>query len=266
MGPILRLVLCTVLKQINPINMKSMIRFFSLIFCFTLGFSKVSAQESSSQNSLTPAEITAGWQLLFDGKSTSGWHLYNEGKIKSAWNVINGELICDPNTEKVERGDLVSDNRYKNFDFCFEWKISEAGNSGVFINVQEAPEFPTAWTTGPEYQLLDNANMPKDYLLDGKHAAGCVYSLSPLLNEVQPKPNGQWNQSRIVQQNGVITFWLNGIETGHEDMKTDRWKQLIAGSKLGNFPSFGKAIQGKIAFQDWSKGVALRNIKIKELQ
>lgn len=246
--------------------MKTSLRLILLFFCFSFGFSKVSAQEFDANNRLNTDEIAAGWQLLFDGKTTSGWHLYNEGKIKSAWNVKNGELVCDPNIEKVERGDLVSDNQYKNFDFSFEWKISEAGNSGVFINVQEAAEFPTAWTTGPEYQLLDNANMSMEYLQDGKHSAGCVYSLSPLLNEVQPKPSGQWNQSRILQQNGVITFWLNGIETGHEDMKTDRWKQLIAGSKLGNFPSFGKAIQGKIAFQDWSKGVALRNIKIKEIQ
>ncbi len=246
--------------------MKTSLRLILLFFCFSFGFSKVYAQEFDANNRLNTDEIAAGWQLLFDGKTTSGWHLYNEGKIKSAWNVKNGELVCDPNIEKVERGDLVSDNQYKNFDFSFEWKISEAGNSGVFINVQEAPEFPTAWTTGPEYQLLDNANMPKDYLVDGKHSAGCVYSLSPLLNEVQPKPSGQWNHSRILQQNGVITFWLNGIETGHEDMKTERWKQLIAGSKLGNFPSFGKAIQGKIAFQDWSKGVALRNIKIREIQ
>jgi hypothetical protein len=246
--------------------MKTSLRLILLFFCFSFGFSKVYAQEFDANNRLNTDEIAAGWQLLFDGKTTSGWHLYNEGNIKSAWNVKNGELVCDPNIEKVERGDLVSDNQYKNFDFSFEWKISEAGNSGVFINVQEAPEFPTAWTTGPEYQLLDNANMPKDYLVDGKHSAGCVYSLSPLLNEVQPKPSGQWNHSRILQQNGVITFWLNGIETGHEDMKTDRWKQLIAGSKLGNFPSFGKAIQGKIAFQDWSRGVALRNIKIREIQ
>jgi hypothetical protein len=246
--------------------MKTSLRLILLFFCFSFGFFKVSAQEFDANNRLNTDEIAAGWQLLFDGKTTSGWHLYNEGKIKSAWNVKNGELVCDPNIEKVERGDLVSDNQYKNFDFSFEWKISEAGNSGVFINVQEAPEFPTAWTTGPEYQLLDNANMPNDYLVDGKHSAGCVYSLSPLLNEVQPKPSGQWNHSRILQQNGVITFWLNGIETGHEDMKTERWKQLIAGSKLGNFPSFGKAIQGKIAFQDWSKGVALRNIKIREIQ
>jgi hypothetical protein len=223
------------------------------------------SQNDKSHNYLTSIEKQTGWQLLFDGLTIDGWHLYNEGKIKSAWSVQNGELVCDPSTEKVQRGDLVSDKAYKNFDLRFEWKISERGNSGVFINVQEALEFPTAWTTGPEYQLLDNANMPKDYLKDGKHVAGCVYSLSTLLHEVQPRPAGQWNTSRIVQQNGVITFWLNEIQTGHEDMKTERWKQLIAASKLGNFPSFGKAIQGKIAFQDWSKGVALRNIKIKEL-
>jgi hypothetical protein len=234
--------------------------FFSALSCICY------SQEKTSSNTITEVENQSGWTLLFDGKTTNGWHLYNEGKIKSAWAVKDGELICDPNTEKVVRGDLVSDKQYENFDFRFEWKISEAGNSGVFINVQEAAEFPTAWTTGPEYQLLDNGNMPKDYLLDGKHAAGCVYSLSPLLNEVQPNPSGQWNSSRILQENGVITFWLNGIETGHEDMKTERWKQLIAGSKLGNFPSFGKAIHGKIAFQDWSKGVALRNIKIKEIK
>jgi hypothetical protein len=246
--------------------MKISLTSVALFFCFSFSTIQLLAQDSASHNSLTPAEMKAGWQLLFDGKTTSGWHLYNDGNIKSAWAVLNGELVCDPNTEKVQRGDLVSDQNFKDYDFRFEWKISEAGNSGVFINVQEGTEFPTAWVTGPEYQLLDNANMPKDYLKDGKHAAGCVYSLSPLLHEVQPKPFGQWNSSRIVQQNAVITFWLNGIETGHEDMKTERWKQLIAGSKLGNFPSFGKAFQGKIAFQDWSKGIALRNIKIKEIK
>lgn len=246
--------------------MKTTFTSIFLLFCFAFATPKLLAQELVTHNSLTPAEIESGWQLLFDGKTISGWHLYNEGKIQSAWTVRNGELLCDPNIEKVERGDLVSDQIFTDYDFSFEWKISEAGNSGVFINVQEAPEFPTAWTTGPEYQLLDNANMPKDYLKTGKFSAGCVYSLSPLLHEVQPKPAGQWNTSRILQQNGVITFWLNGIETGHEDMKTEHWKQLIAASKLGNFPSFGKAIQGKIAFQDWSKGVALRNIKIKKIK
>ncbi|MFM1791968.1 MAG: hypothetical protein RLZZ252_322, partial [Bacteroidota bacterium] len=112
--------------------MKTSLRLILLFFCFSFGFSKVYAQEFfDANNRLNTDEIAAGWQLLFDGKTTSGWHLYNEGNIKSAWNVKNGELVCDPNIEKVERGDLVSDNQYKNFDFSFEWKISEAGNSGV---------------------------------------------------------------------------------------------------------------------------------------
>jgi len=37
-------------------------------------------------NVLTPAEKTAGWQLLFDGKTTGGWHGYN-GKATPAWSI-----------------------------------------------------------------------------------------------------------------------------------------------------------------------------------
>jgi hypothetical protein len=224
------------------------------------------SQKIENQNTLTEEESKEGWALLFDGKTTKGWHLYNEGNIQSAWSAAGGELVCDPNTEKVVRGDLVSDKAYDNYDLTFEWKITKGGNSGVFINVQEAAEFPTAWTTGPEYQLLDNANASSHNLKDGKRLSGCIYSLSPLKNKVQSKKFGEWNTSRILQQNGQITFWLNGVLTGQEDMKSSRWKELVAESNLGKFPSFGKATSGKIAFQDWANGVSLRNIKIKELE
>jgi hypothetical protein len=89
--------------------------------------------------------------------------------------------------------------------------------------------------------------------------------LSPLKNKVQSKKFGEWNTSRILQQNGQITFWLNGVLTGEEVINSDHWKELVAASNLGKFPSFGKAISGRISFQDWAKGVSLRNIKIKEL-
>ena len=224
------------------------------------------SQKTENQNTLTEEENKEGWALLFDGKTTKGWHIYNEGNIQSAWSATGGELVCDPNTEKVVRGDLISDKAYDNYDLTFEWKITKGGNSGVFINVQEAAEFPTAWVTGPEYQLLDNANASSHNLEDGKRLAGCIYSLSPLKNKVESKKFGEWNTSRILQQNGEITFWLNGILTGQEDMKSSRWKELVTGSNLGKFPSFGKATNGKIAFQDWANGVSLRNIKIKELK
>lgn len=237
------------------------------LLCFVLLTNfKVLAQFNSIPNTLTDTEKQQGWSLLFDGQTLEGWHLYNLGKIPSSWTVKNGELVCDPNTDNVQRGDLVSDQEFENFDFQFEWKIAKGGNSGAFINVQENPENPTAWTTGPEYQLLDNANMTKDYLSNGKHSAGCIYSLFELTNPVTPFPAGKWNNSRIVQQNGMITFWLNGILTGHADMKSANWNELVSKSKLGNFPFFGKALKGKIAFQDWVGGVALRSIKIKVVQ
>jgi hypothetical protein len=236
---------------------------WSCMLIFSMGLVSYS-QNTGNQNTLTADEIKEGWELLFDGKTTNGWHIYNEGAIQSAWSVAEGELVCDPNTENVVRGDLVSDRSYENYDLTFEWKITKGGNSGIFINVQEAAEFPTAWTTGPEYQLLDNGNASSHDLKDGKRLSGCIYSLSPLKNKVQPKKFGEWNTSRILQQNGQITFWLNGVLTGQEDMKSSRWKELVAGSNLGKFPSFGKATSGKIAFQDWAKGVSLRNIKIKE--
>ena len=47
----------------------------------SLGASGPAAAQSDARcatvNVLTAAERTAGWQLLFDGKSTAGWHGYN---------------------------------------------------------------------------------------------------------------------------------------------------------------------------------------------
>jgi hypothetical protein len=219
---------------------------------------------SEQHNILSDQEIKEGWKLLFDGTSTKGWHLFNMGDIPSAWSVDSGRLVCNPHAKNVKHGDLVTDKAYDNFDLMFEWKISKGGNSGLFINVQESPEYATTWATGPEYQLLDNTNN-EEHGKDPMRIAGSLYGMTDIKNNATPKPYGDWNQSRIVQQNGKITFWLNGIVTVQEDLNSDRWKDLLAKSSLGKFPSFGKATNGKLALQDWTNGVSFRDIKIKSL-
>jgi hypothetical protein len=219
---------------------------------------------SHQHNQLSDQEKKDGWTLLFDGKTINGWHLYNMGNMPSAWVVDSGNLVCNPHAKNVKHGDLVSDKEYKNFDLMFDWKISKAGNSGVFINVQESPEYGTAWQTGPEYQLLDNANN-EEHGKDRMRMAGSLYGMTEIKNNAMPKLFGEWNQARIVQQNGKITFWLNGVVAVEEDINSDRWKDLVAKSSLGKFPAFGKATTGKLALQDWTDGVAFRDIKIKEL-
>jgi hypothetical protein len=132
----------------------------------TLGLSSF-VGTNNEPNQLSEQEKKEGWTLLFDGKTTNGWHLYNKGKIPMAWIIQNNELYCKPDTFTVEHGDLVTDKEYQNFDLRFEWKITVGGNSGVFFNVVEKESNPTAWSTGPEYQLLDTkhdyeANVKKE--------------------------------------------------------------------------------------------------------
>ncbi|HTR30302.1 MAG TPA: DUF1080 domain-containing protein [Puia sp.] len=212
-------------------------------------------------NQLTDQEIKAGWKLLFDGKTTDGWHLYNRGHVPSAWIVVDDALYCKPDG-KLEHGDLISDKDYENFDLQFEWKIIRYGNSGVFIDVVEDTAIRTAWASGPEYQLLDSSN--PDYANPLKRS-GALFGLYPQLNPAALKPFGEWNQSRIVQSNGKIAFFLNGVQTLNLDLRSAAWADTVAKSNFQKFPEFGKHTKGKIGLQDWSKGVSFRNMKIKEI-
>jgi Domain of Unknown Function (DUF1080) len=213
---------------------------------------------------LSDQEKKDGWVLLFDGSSTSGWHIFNRGNIPSAWSVDSGNLVCNPHAKNVKHGDIVTDKEFENFDLVFEWKISRAGNSGVFMDVQERPELGTTFSTGPEYQLLDDKNMDADYLKNLSHKAASVFGVIPNTSNSIPK-SGEWNQSRILQQNGKVTFWLNGVQTVQFDLKSDDWKKLVAASSMSQFPEFGIAAKGHIALQDWTNGVSFRDIKIREL-
>ncbi|MEC7772157.1 MAG: DUF1080 domain-containing protein, partial [Bacteroidota bacterium] len=123
---------------------------------------KKAAVENATHNQLLDVEKEQGWELLFDGKTMDGWHLYNDPNANSVWEVVDGELHSNANDESLTAGDLVTDKAYTNYELSLEWKISGNGNSGVFINVQELPEVPTAWQTGPEYQILGAEHMDYD--------------------------------------------------------------------------------------------------------
>ena len=233
----------------------------AVIICFCLACSS-STQES---NILSEKEKAEGWQLLFDGKTTKGWHMFSKPEMKHSWKAVNGELTTVSTDTTGTHGDIVTDGVYENYELVFDWKIAREGNSGVFINVQDDTSYMATWATGPEYQLLDNPNMQPGYLDGGKKGAGALYGLAPLKNKVEPKPAGEWNQSKIVQVNGKISFWLNGKQTSEAQIGSEEWNKMVAGSKLAVFPDFGKSTKGHIGLQDWSKGVSFRNIKIKTL-
>ena len=224
-----------------------------------------SGDATDTPNTLSAAEAKEGWTLLFDGHSLAGWHVFNEGSVPSAWKVANGELWCDPQLTGGIHGDLVTDSIYTDFDLVFEWKIAKGGNSGVLINVQEEPQYGTTFATGPELQLLDNEHAEKRHRDTPSHLAGAIYDVVGDANQSHPKPFGQWNTSRIRQEAGKVTCWLNGAVTAEVLLGSDEWHTLVATGNLGNFPDFGKALQGRIALQDHTDEVFFRNMKIKRL-
>ncbi|MBA4259423.1 MAG: DUF1080 domain-containing protein [Chitinophaga sp.] len=236
----------------------------SLAFVFLfLTVSYFYKKKLGTHNTLSSNEKAAGWVLLFDGKTTNGWHMFSKPAMKHAWKAVNGELTTASSDTTGTHGDIVTDEVFENYELVFDWKIAREGNSGVFINVQDDTSYMATWATGPEYQLLDNPNMQPGYLDGGKKGAGALYGLAPLTNPVEPKPAGEWNTSRLMQVNGKINFWLNGIMTAEEQIGSDRWKGLVANSKAAVFPDFGKMTKGHIGLQDWAKGVSFRNIKIR---
>src|SRR4029078_7193205 len=68
-------------------------------------------------NLLSPAEQSAGWLLLFDGKSTAGWHVYNKQDTKS-WAIDECSLKTtrtENNYGSDKRPDRVTDRAFNNF-------------------------------------------------------------------------------------------------------------------------------------------------------
>ena len=117
-----------------------------LILVLIGGISSTNAQEKNE------------WVSLFDGKTLNGWHQYNGTEIGDEWSVNEGELTFQPK-ENRQWGDggknIVTDKEYTSFILSLEWKISEAGNSGIFWGVKEGEAYGEPYVTGPEIQILD---------------------------------------------------------------------------------------------------------------
>ncbi len=128
-----------------------------------LFFSMLTAMNVFSQNDnmLTDKEKADGWKLLFDGKSFDGWHTYGKSAAGKAWSIHDGTFYLDAKNEKNladgEKGDLVTNDEYENFDLKLDWKIGEKGNSGVIFYIHEEPaKYDATYETGMEMQVLDN--------------------------------------------------------------------------------------------------------------
>jgi hypothetical protein len=229
-----------------------------------------------SHNQLSKQEIEEGWELLFDGKTLNGWRGLGRDTVETNhWNVKNGEIHkVDsrlvpplPNGEKINGGDLMTIDTFDNFELSFEWKIKEAGNSGIKYNVSE--ELTNGWGSkhsalGFEYQILDDGHeMYKE--LKPHQFTGALYEMYAPQN-VQLKPVGEYNSSRILLNGNHGEHWLNGIKVVEYEFATAEFDSLFQLSKFIKYPGFEKKRKGHIVITNHTDESWYRNIKIRRFK
>lgn len=210
----------------------------------------ISAQECA--NGLTDAEREAGWQLLFDGQSLAQWRSYQEEELDSGWAIENGCLA-----RVSSAGDIISREKFGDFDLKLEWRISDSGNSGIFIRGDESGK--NIHQSGFEMQILDNAGHRDSK--DPTHRSGAYYDMIAADHDTS-KPVGYWNRVHIITRGPKVEFWLNEKLTARFEQGSEEWQALYEKSKFTDRPAYGTLLEGHIGFQDhWDK-VWFRNIRI----
>lgn len=203
------------------------------------------------------AQSPQPWRVLFDGTSLDAWRGYKGAPIPPGWRIEGNTLA-----KSVPVTDIVTKDQFGDFELELEWKIGNAGNSGIFYRGTE--EYPHIYWSAPEYQLLDDINAE-----DNKtrlNCAGAVYTViaSPTGHL---KTVGDWNATRIVARGPHVEHWLNGVKLLEYDMGSADWDARVKASKFKDWPNYGRAKSGHIALQGDHPGtLAFRNIRVRELR
>ncbi len=211
-----------------------------------------SAQAAPSVTASRPGP----WRSLFDGASLGAWRGYKEAQVPDGWKVVDGTLAKVGPTR-----DIMTRDEFGDFELEIDWKIGEAGNSGIFYRATEA--YDRIYWTGPEYQLLDDvkADDNKTRLT----CAGAAYGLYPS-PPGHLKPVGEWNRTRIIAKGSHVEHWLNDFKLLEYEFWSPDWEAKVKASKFSAWPGYGRAKRGHIGVQgDHNGPLALRNVRIREL-
>ncbi len=203
----------------------------------------------------TPVEHA--WIALFDGSSPAALRGYGGEAFPDSWVVEGGELHALPGPGV----DLITSEMFADFELEFDWRVSPGGNSGVLYRVVEGSE--PSWTSGPEYQVLDDAGH-----LDGQDpltSAAALYGLIAPNADKRLAPVGTYDTGRIVVHDGHVEHWLNGSRVVVYDWNGTDVRPLIDASKFRDLTGFMSADAGGVVIQHHGEEVWFRNVRIRRL-
>ena len=231
------------------------------LLALTLALASASAPIAAlaaDSNTLTDAEKSGGWKLLFDGKTLAGWTNFKKTTPpEKGWEIQDGWLH---HIAKAGGGDIVSAEKYSEFELSWEWRITEGGNSGLKYFISDDRK---GGAVGHEYQMLDDDKHP-----DGKKGlnrqTAALYDVLDPVNRPVKKP-GETNQSRVLVKGMHVEHWLNGAKVLEYELGSDALKAAIAKSKFKTVEGFGTRFPGRLLLQDHGDEIFIRNLKLRDL-
>jgi len=235
--------------------MKKLVTVAAVAMAFLFVGKSVSGQDL---NKLTSKEKKEGWQLLFDGKSIEKWRCYKMDKVQG-WSVEDGVMTA-LGLPDGQGGDIVTREKFQDFELYLEWKVEQNSNSGVFFHVVEGEQYETVYMTGPEYQLLDDVGFHQN----PKNMSASNYDMeAPKFGQV--KTLDDWNKTRIIVKGSHVEHWLNDRKVVEYELWSPKWVEQKNASKWKDVEGYGKFKDGFIALQDHGGITHFRNLKIRRL-
>jgi hypothetical protein len=231
----------------------------------------LSCQNTPKKDKEKSSEVTEvqtnEWMSLSSSNSLDGWHIFqNESGEKTGWSVADGVFTF--NSEAAEgKGNksLITDEKFRNFEIMFEWKLSPNSNSGFMWGVSEDSKYEHPYLTGPEIQIID-AEIYGDDPENQIHTTASLYDMiAP--DRVMAKEAGEWNSYHITinQDYNKGTVIHNGEEIIRFPLHGPEWDTMVENSKFADMEGFGIYQEGHLCLQDHPGVISYRNIKIRRL-
>lgn len=226
-------------------------------------------------NTLAKWEKEAGWRLLWDGRSTKGWRGAKLDQFpKQGWKIEKGVLtvLASGGAESAAGGDIVTTDRFSEFELSLDFRITPGANSGIKYFCQPnldpitgtGAKASTGSAIGLEYQILDDEKHPDAKMgREGNRTLASLYDLMTAAPFKRSGPIGDWNSARVSVAGSQVRHWLNGRLVLEYERGSAAFMSLVARSKYKSIPGFGEWQDGHILLQDHGNEVSFKNIKIK---